>query len=327
MQIKTEISNLINYRLYLTILQVVENYLKKQRYLRIELPVLSPALIPELNIKAFETEYKYIKKKQKLYLTPSPELFLKRLLAHNIGNCYYLGKSFRNNEQNSSLHSFEFTMLEFYKIGSNYMEMANEFLKMIQYISKIIFGKKVIEYNGKEIDLSKFEKISITQAFEKYAGIKEKELFNKSLFLKKAREKKYTVKGFSYEELFSQIYATEIEPNLGINGYPTLIYNYPKDFSSLSKLSSDKKTAERLEIYICGIELANCYTELNCWKEQQKRFKIRKASHSVDMGLIKALQYGLKNCAGIAVGMERLGMIFADVKSIHKLRLINIVNN
>ena len=205
------------------------------------------------------------------------------------------------------------------------MEMACEFLKMIQYISKFIFGKEIIKYNGRKINLSKFEKISISQAFEKYANIKEKELFNKSFFLKKAKEKKYIVKGFSYEELFSQIYAAEIEPNLGINGHPTLIYNYPKDFSSLSKLSSDKKTAERLEIYICGIELANCYTELINWKEQQKRFKIRKTSHSVDMGLIKALQYGLKNCAGIAVGMERLGMIFADVKSIHKLRLINIL--
>ena len=80
-----------------------------------------------------------------------------------------------------------------------------------------------------------------------------------------------------------------------------------------------------MEIYICGIELANCYTELNCWKEQEKRFKFNKTSYSVDTGLTKALQYGLKNCAGIAVGMERLGMIFADIKSIHKLRLINIL--
>src|SRR5690348_5426510 len=114
MNIKTHIHNLENYKKLLQIEKITHHYLEKKGYLPIDLPVLSPALIPESYLEVFETEFQYFDKKEKLYLTPSPELFLKRLLAYGVGNCYYLGKSFRNSEPDSSRHSFEFTMLKFY---------------------------------------------------------------------------------------------------------------------------------------------------------------------------------------------------------------------
>lgn len=317
MKIQTKVDNLENYKIYLEIKKAIHEFFKKNNYLQIDLPVLSPALIPESYLEVFETELKYLNKKEKLYLTPSPELFLKRLLTYGIGNCYYFGKSFRNGDPSSRLHSFEFTMIEFYKLGADYMEIADEVLKMLRFINQKV--------KLKNLKLDRWEKISVAEAFKKYSDISKKELFNKKLFLKKAKNKGYQVKGFSYEDLWSQVYSQEIEPHLGVNGRPTLIYDYPKEFAALAKLNPDGRTTQRFEFYINGIELGDCYTELTDWKEQERRFKKeKKVIHPVDKGYIEALKYGLADCSGIAIGFDRLAMIFANVKSIDQLKLINI---
>jgi len=341
MKILTTSENLSFYKKYLQIEELVQEFLKKKGYLKINLPVLSPALIPESYLEVFETEFKYLDSREKLYLTPSPELFLKRLLVKGVGDCYYLGKSFRNSDPPSSLHSFEFTMLEFYKMGANYMDIADEVLELLNYIKNQISpsdseskdtNQKSNIFKNKKISFDKWEKISVVQAFKKYAGISEKELFNHQLFLKKAQKKGYQTNNFSYEDVWSQIYAAEIEPHLGHHGYPTLIYDYPKEFAALAKLNADKKTAQRFEFYINGIELGDCYTELTDYKEQAKRFKeevlkretTKKNRHTIDKGFIEALKYGLPDCAGIAIGFERLAMIFAGADIIEKLKLIRI---
>ncbi|PIP63895.1 hypothetical protein COW97_00060 [Candidatus Roizmanbacteria bacterium CG22_combo_CG10-13_8_21_14_all_34_12] len=319
MEIKTAVKNLSNYKIYLQVEKAINEFLSKNNYLKIELPVLSPVLIPESYLKVFETDFNFINKSEKLYLTPSPELFLKRLLAYGVGDCYYLGKSFRNFDPPATLHSYEFVMLEFYKMEANYMDIADVVLKLLQSI------KKQTIYQGKIISFEKWEKITITEAFKKYSNISETELFNHRLFIKKAKQKKYQIDGFTYEDLWSQIYSQEIEPHLGTNGYPTLIYDYPKEFAALAKLNSDGKTTQRFEFYIEGIELGDCYTELTDWKEQEMRFKKEeKVSHPIDKGYIEALKYGLDDCSGIAIGLERLAMIFANLTSIDQLKLINI---
>lgn len=336
MKIKTNNGNLDKYKIYLTVINAIENYLKNRKYLKIDLPVLSPALLPESYLEVFETEFKYLDKKEKLYLTPSPELFLKRLLVSGVGNCYYLGKSFRNSDPPSRLHGFEFTMLEFYKMGADYMDIADEVLVLLQSIEKAT-NKRILNKNkklkNKYLSLSRWDRVSVAQAFRRYAGIDDNELFDHNVFFKKAEEKGYRVKGFTYEDVWSQVYTQEVEPNLGMNGYPTLIYDYPKEFAALAKHNKDGKTAQRFEFYINGIELGDCYSELTDWKEQEKRFniesklikKINKIHHPIDKGFIEALKCGLKDCSGVAIGVERLAMVFADVDSIAKLKLINII--
>ena len=337
MKIHTNIEHLKDYKIYLKVEEAVNEFLQKKGYLKIDLPVLSPALIPESYIEVFETHFNYLNNRSRLYLTPSPELFLKRLLAYGIGNCYYLGKSFRNGETTSSLHSPEFMMLEFYKTKVNYMDLADDVLEMLQYITNKIkdsaFAKASSDKQNSKIKFNKWEKISVIDAFQKYSRISEKELFNHKLFFKKAEKKGYQTTGFSFEDIFSQIYAQEVEPHLGQNGFPTLIYDYPKEFAALAKTSKDGKTSERFEFYVHGIEIGDCYTELTDWQEQEKRFiienkrrkKDKKINHLIDKGFIQALKLGLVNCAGIAIGLERLTMIFANVDSIDKLKLINIV--
>jgi len=345
MKIKVNPLNLENHKNYLLVIKTIEDFLQKRGYLKIDLPVLSSALIPESYLEVFETKWRYFDKEEKLYLIPSPELFLKRLLSYGFGNCYYLGKSFRNGDLPSSLHSFEFTMLEFYKLDASYMDIADELLLMLREINKKLKTQisklktktqksKLIKTEEKnlKINLDKWEKISVAQAFEKYAGIYEEELFNHQFFFEKAKKKGYQVDKFSYEEVWSQIYSQEVEPNLGKNEYPTLIYDYPKEFAALAKLNPDGKTAQRFEFYINGVELGDCYTELTDWKEQEERFlkeyllrkRYKKINHSIDKGFIETLKYGLPNCAGIAIGVERLAMVFLNLDSIDKLKVIDI---
>ncbi len=331
MKINTTVKNLDNYKIYLQVEKAIHEFMEKNNYLKIDIPVLSPALIPESYLEIFETDFKFLDKKEKLYLTPSPEIFLKRLLVAGIGNCYYLGRAYRNSEPNSDWHNPEFTMLEFYKVGVNYLELADEVLNLLQYIKDQISKIKTAKQKS-EILFQKWEKYSVAQAFEKFAGITKTELFSEKLFFKKAEEKGYNINKTTYEDIFSQILATEIEPKLGVNGYPTLLYDYPKQMASLAKLNNDSLTAQRCEFYINGLEVGGFCTELNDYKQQEERFeseikkrkKNKMINHSIDKGFIEALKYGLPNCTGAGIGFERLVMIMANVKSIDKLKLINI---
>ena len=394
--IKTSIQNRASYITYTKVIKSIETYLDKNLFLKLDLPVMLPSLIPESYLEVFETEYRYMDTRQKLYLTPSPELLIKRLLVDGIGDCYYLGKSYRNSEPASSKHLGEFTMLELYKVGADYMDISEVVLELLQNIKYQISNSKTdldITYQGIKVDLARWEKMTVAEAFQKYAGITEAELFDHETFREAARRKGYTVevpntkyqipnktqvsksnlpvggqipnnlsidpgirrdeklgvvevqrrdpllsvddsKGgyFTYEELWSQMYSNEVEHHLGKNGYPTLLYDYPVEFAALSKPNPDGKTAQRFEFYIAGIELGNCYSELTEWplqeerlrKEQQERAKSGKISHPTDWGFIESLKKGLPECSGIAIGVDRLAMIFADVDSIEKLKLISI---
>ncbi|MBI1863521.1 hypothetical protein HYS00_05390 [Candidatus Microgenomates bacterium] len=329
MRIVTNSTSLSAYKVYLRLEKATNTYLSDKGYLKLDLPVLSPVLVPESYLEVFETDFGYMERKEKLYLTPSPELFIKRVLAHMKIDCYSLGKSFRNGEPDSSKHSPEFTMLEFYKLGVDYMGIADEVLGLLNSLS----GGNKITYQGKDYSFGSWEKLTVEESFIKYAHIQKNELFSEDALKKHAVKRGYSVEGFTYEDIFSQIYAQEVEPHLGMNGKATMLYDYPKEFAALAKLNSDGKTAQRFEFYIGGIELGDCYTELTDPNEQKTRFEQEdkkrglqgNTQHPVDWGFIDALKHGLPDCSGIAIGFERLAMIFADVTSIHDLRLIDVV--
>ncbi|QQS44004.1 hypothetical protein IPM65_00115 [Candidatus Roizmanbacteria bacterium] len=332
MNIKTHGDHISLYKQYISYVHAVHEYLQSKGYLQLDLPVLSPALIPESYLEVFETEFRYMDRKEKLYLTPSPELFIKRLLAEGIGDCYYLGSSFRNSEPNSPKHLPEFTMLELYKVRETYKYMAKEVLEMLRFVSRKLHGSTHITYNGKRISLDSWEGLTVAEAFQKYASVSESELFDTKAFLKKAAGKGYVVNGFSYEDVWSQMYTQEIEQHLGTNGHPTVLYDYPVCFAALSTPNPDGKTAQRFEFYIEGVELGNCYSELTDTDLQDKRLsdeyeerkKSGKIDHPIDRGFVDALRKGLPVSTGIAIGVERLGMVLLDAQSIEDLKLITI---
>jgi len=343
--IKAQISNLETYKKYLSVINNIEAFLIKRQFLKLDLPVLLPALIPESYLEVFETEYRYFENRQKRYLAPSPELLIKRLLVEGIGDCYYLGKAFRNSEPTSSKHEGEFTMLELYKVGATYMDMAEITLNLMQTLSQISNANSqhptsnIIQYHGMSIDLNRWEKLTVAEAFERYANISAEVLFDHDKFLSTAKQKGYQIElstkplqRYSYEELWSQIYTNEIEHQLGSNGYPTLLTDYPIEFAALSKPNLDGKTAQRFEFYIAGVELGNCYSELTDWKLQEERLKREEQERTIsgkipynpDIEFINVLKKGLPDCAGMAIGVERLAMIFTNVDSINSLKLISI---
>lgn len=332
MRILSHPSNLAVVQAANKLTQTTRDFFAEQGYVGLDLPVLSPSIIPESYLEIFETEFTYLDKKTKLYLTPSPELFIKRLLADGIEKCYSLGKSFRNSEPNSSRHLPEFTMLEFYKTQATYMDIADDLLLLLQKLAQSMNSSHTINYKGVSVDCSRWEKLSVSEAFDMYAHISQDELFDHQRFLDTAAKKGYEVKSFSYEDIFSQIYSQEIEPHLGMNGYPTLLYDYPKEFAALAQLNKDRKTAQRFEFYISGVELGDCYTELTDPSEQEFRFKeeVKKRqekgliNHPVDWGFVDALKKGLPPCAGIAIGFDRLQMVFVGADSVQDIKLITI---
>lgn len=332
MKIHTNIGSIASYKKYLEVKDATLDFLKKNTYLELELPVLSPALVPESYLEVFETEYRYMNNREKLYLTPSPELFIKRLLANGIGDCFYLGKSFRNAERHSERHGSEFTMLEFYKTNATYLDISNVTLNLLQHIAESLLKKKTIIYNGTTVSLERWDKMTVDESFITYAHLEAGTIFDEESLRDAAKQKGYVTDGFSYEDIFSQMYVHEVEPHLGMNGFPTMLYDYPKEFAALAQLNGDSKTAQRFEFYIAGVELGDCYTELTDPIEQKKRFvtednkrkQDNKINHPVDWGFVEALEKGLPACSGIAIGFDRLAMVFADVPTIHDLKVVEV---
>ena len=328
MEVKSQITNLKNHQIFLEIKRLIDVFLQKNTFIKVDTPLLSPKLIPESYLEIFETENLYSDNKEKLYLIPSPELFLKRLIVKGIGNCYSLGKSFRNNEPVEKKHSYEFTMLEFYRIDADYFDIAQDVMNLIRFIAKNLYGEELIKYQGKIIDLKNFEKITVAEAFKKYAGIMD--IFDHKEFFKQAEEKGYRVENMDYTDVWSQIYGIEVEPNLGKNGLVTFIYGYPPELAAITKIN-EKNIAERFEFYIEGIELGNCGNEGVIIEEYKKRFekdinlrqKMGLINYKADDEFIEVLEK-LPKCAGIAIGVDRLAMIFADVESINDLKLVTI---
>ena len=332
MKISSHIDNLKNYKKLLQVKNSIKNYFDSHGYLELDLPVMSPALIPESYIEIFKTQFNFFDKKHDFYLTSSPELFMKRLIAKGLGNCYYLGKAFRNSEPHSEKHSPEFIILEFYKVPASYLDVEAEMLGLLQFLGKNLHNSQTFSYQGQKVSLEKFERLLVVQAFQKYADINEKTLLDEKAFIKAAEAKGYNTINSTYEDMFSQMYTQEIEPKLGMNGYPTIIYDYPIAFAPLCKPNPDGKTAQRFELYIAGVELGNCYNELTDWKILEERFKreenLRKQKnmilHETDYGFIEAMKTEIPPYSGIAVGVERLAMLFAEVPSIDKLQMITI---
>lgn len=234
-------------------------------------------------------------------------------MVAGLGNCFAITKSFRNMETNSRLHNPEFTILEWYRVGADYFDIMNDCEKLITSVGSGL---------GHTFS-SLWERITVAAAFKKYAGVNFDEFIDHAPEI--AKKKGYSVeKNTTWEELYNQIFLNEIEPHLG-GEKPTIIYEFPAALAALAKKkATDPRFAERFELYIAGLELADAYSELTDPVEQEERFKkeiaqlkrVGKTVYDYDHDFIDALKVGLPKCAGIAVGVDRLVMLLADVTDI-----------
>lgn len=318
------------------VIGAIRRFFQDRKFHEVEVPYLTPYLPPESYLEVFETTLlDRDRKSTRAFLPTSPEPFLKKLLVAGIGNCFSIPKSFRNTEDKSTTHNPEFTILEWYRVNADYtdiMDDCEELLVFINtYLQRTSNSAKMkrptdLVYQNKNISLaSPWERLSMTEAFARFASIDLPNALDFDTLSLIAKNKGYSVNPKdSWEELFHLIFLNEIEPHLG-KGKPTIIYDYPASLAALSrKKASDPRFAERFEFYIEGLELGDAYSELIDANEQSMRFaeetaerkRLGKTEHPVDMDFIDALKTGMPQSGGIAVGVDRLIMLFADVQDI-----------
>jgi lysyl-tRNA synthetase class 2 len=277
------------------IIQAVRLFFTKKGYLEVETPCLIRAPAPEIHIDAVGAGHGF--------LQPSPELCMKRLLAAGYPRIFQICRCFRQAERGET-HLPEFTMLEWYHEGTDYMGLMDECEEMIIDVSCAAgFGDK-IRYEALEIDLRKpWHRIPLRDAFHQYASLSLEEALSSGRF--------------------DEVMVAEIEPNLGFPR-PTFLYDYPASLAALARLKKDDpRVAERFELYMAGLELANAFSELTDPQEQEARFQrdqerrrdLGKATYPLPEKFLKALPH-MPESAGIALGVDRLAMLFCNEKSI-----------
>lgn len=319
-----------NFEIRATVLDAIRGFFKSRGFLEVETPLLveNPGTEPFLEV--FKTELKSPDHQSKTgYLTTSPELNMKKLLAAGVGNIFQICKSFRNQEGLSDLHNPEFTILEWYRVDADYFDIMRDSEELLLAIFEQVFPDRkdfILNYQGQEFDLSTpWERISVADAFKKYVDIDSETMLSESELLRVATRKGYQVGDqTTWEEAFHQLLLNEVEPNLG-RKKPTFLYDYPASQAALSKKKADDpRFAERFELFLDGLELGNAFSELTDPQEQEARMlddlserrRLGRENYQLDEQFIAALKQGLPPTGGIAVGVDRLAMLFTDVASI-----------
>lgn len=310
------------------VLKAARRFFEKRGFHEIETPILIAHPPAESYLDVFETILLNRQRNStRAYLSTSPEVPLKKLMVAGLGNCYSLTKSFRNMETQGNLHNPEFTILEWYRMGVDYRAIMEDIEALVVSIAGSLHANSLVfMYQGKPVNLTPpWERMTVSDAFQKYAHVHFDEFLDEKKARRIAKEKGYSVEtNTTWEQLYNQIFLNEIEPHLG-QGRPTILYDFPSSMAALSKKKpSDPRFAERFEFYIAGLELGDCYSELTDWKEQEERFtrelgeikRSGKTAYEYDRDFIEALKVGLPECSGIAVGIDRLIMLMADVTDI-----------
>jgi len=316
-----------------TVTDTIRNFFKNEGFHEIQTPVLVPTPSMEPTLEAFETKLTTITGKSKrAFLIMSPEYAHKKLLAAGIGSVFEITRAFRNFEDISPTHNPEFTILEWYRVGANYFNIMDDFQNLfIDIVNRINpnFTIDSWEYQNNHYNLTPpWEKISVSDAFFKFSQVDEDTLLDEQALLNAGKQKGYEIDSkTTWEQIFYQIFLNEIEPKIKDLNKPIFIYDYPLSQAALAKRkSSDPRFAERFEIYLAGLELGNCFSELTDAHEQEQRLikdfnerkEMNKNSYPIDYDFIDALKSGMPEVSGIAVGVDRLIMLASNSDSIEK---------
>ncbi len=269
----------------------------------------SPSIMPHSVTDPYMTALKVQIQKQVGYLQTSPEYAMKRLIAAGIGDCYQLGKNFRA-EEIGRKHQPEFCMLEWYRMGWDHHQLMQEVAELIQSVCNI----------------SQVNFLTYKSAFVKYLLLDPFVISDTELRQKAEQEFGPLTQDLFRDDYLSLLFAERIEPKLGFSGNEKTIdfvFDFPASQSSLAKLIPDNlDVAGRFEVFVAGTELANGFWELTDPMEQRKRFEADNkkrmemgvASIELDESLLGAIEHGLPECSGVALGVDRL-MMFAFDKS------------
>ena len=283
----------------------IRSFFSARNVLEVETPVLSAAGNTDPNIAGLWTETI-----PPAYLRTSPEYAMKRLLAAGLPDIYELGRVFRDGES-GRWHNPEFTMLEWYRLGCAYLELADEAIELVRHCG------------GGMFDHWPVKRCTYQDLFLEHVGL-DPHMADESEWASKAAELGIRSTPLDQQQYQDLLLSHVIQPALEPESL-TLVYDYPAQQSALAGIrAGNPDVAERFELYLGGAELANGYHELSDAKQQRARFerdKQQRRFHGrgappIDERLISALQHGMPDCSGVALGVDRLLMRLAGLENI-----------
>ncbi len=304
------------------IVKLIRQWFDERGFLEMHAPRLVGLPSQEPYLEPFKTEVVEASgQKHEAALITSPEFMLKRLLAAGLDKIYDLGPCFRNNEPWDGTHDPEFLMLEWYRRDSGLEDLMRDTEEMIRWVTGQIRTPKF------ELPNSPFRRLTVEQAWKQYCDIELAPLLgNREAMAQVCRDRGQTVADSdSWDDLYFKIFLSEIESKLGEE--PTFLYRYPLSMAALArKFTDDPRWADRVELYVGTLELANGFAELSDPVEQRQRFvedqALRQAQGKkvwpIDEKFIQALPQ-MGNAAGIAFGVERLVMLLTGSASINNI--------
>ena len=307
------------------ILRELRHFLDAKGFLEVDTPILTPFEIGA-NARPFYTHHHTLD--LDMVLRIETELYLKRLIVGGMDKVYEVGRIFRN-EGMDPTHNPEFTSIELYQAYTDFYGMMDLVEEMMKTVAMNVCGTLQISYQGKEIDLSKWERMTMIEAVKKYSGVDFAAITSDEEAIAAAREKhvelpEIPTKGAILVEFFDAF----VEENLI---QPTFIYDYPVENSPLAKRKpNDPAFTERFEYFINATEFGNAFSELNDPIDQRARFEKQVADRKaldpetraqVDYDYITALEYGLPPTGGLGFGVDRLVMLLTDSASIRDVLL------
>lgn len=311
-----------NLRLRARILSGIRRFFDAAGFLEVETPLLVRCPGQEPHLNAFETS----DEGERFYLPTSPEYAMKRLLSAGFERIYQLCKSFRR-EPHGRLHNPEFTMLEWYRAYADGRAIMADAEGLIAHLATDLFREPILRYGAHTIDLTPpYERLSVHDALRYYARIEADPFADPGAFIGQARALGYThvLPDDAAEVAFFKVFLDAVERHLGTSK-PTFLIDYPAEMAALAKCKSDAPhLADRFELYIAGIELANAFTELNDPVEQYARLKAearqraaaQQPAYPIDARFLAALEAGMPPSGGIALGVDRLVMLLVGAGSV-----------
>ncbi|NOU53179.1 elongation factor P--(R)-beta-lysine ligase [Pseudoalteromonas sp. JBTF-M23] len=286
------------------ILATIRSFFASKGVLEVETPSLCRASVTDVHLASFKTRFVGPNNQDglDLYLQTSPEFAMKRLLAAGSGPIYQLAKAFRN-EESGRHHNPEFTMLEWYRPGFDEYALMDEIEQLMQLLlqcapcTRVTYQQVFVDVLGLDPLSASLEELKQCASEHGYSDIANRETHP--------------------DTLLQLLFCMEIEPKIGIDA-PCFVYHFPASQAALAKLDeADPRVAGRFELYYQGMELANGFNELTDAKEQASRFEqdnqlrvqMGLSPVAIDQHFIAALQHGLPQCSGVALGVDRLIML------------------
>jgi lysyl-tRNA synthetase class 2 len=305
------------------IVKAVRRFFEDRDFVEVETSALQVSPGNETHLHAFATEMLSPSgRRHPLYLHTSPEFACKKLLAAGERRIVNVARVFRNRER-SPLHEPEFTLLEWYRAGEGYASLMQDCAELLAAAAEAA-GARALSWRGLTADpLAPPERLTVAEAFTRHAGfdlmatVTASGGTDREALARLAQGAGVRISpDDTWSDVFSRVVVERIEPRLG-HGRPTILYEYPAREAALARLSpTDPRVAERFELYVCGVELANAFGELTDAAEQRRRFeqamaekeRIYGVRYPLDEDFLAALAM-MPPASGIALGLDRLVML------------------